>query len=276
MNLDHRQTARMRDASRARGDWTLRHIVIPLVVLAASYAGQAELTLAQTCVGDCDGNGMVSVDENVLGLTMILEDLPMKICPSFDADSNGEITVNEIVVSIADTLYGCGVRPTRTPTPSPTRTHTITRTPTRTATGTATHTNTPTPTETPGLAGTWIEDDFRLVSSTCPREVTDTLEEEVSDIFPCEYDISVAGDRATITDCEGNVTDWELDSSGVAHATFTETESQSGCTVTVSGDLTIDLSRSPTTQNHVFDVDLEGRCSFGDCVVVLETTWTRR
>jgi hypothetical protein len=241
-------------------------------VLFCFLAGQAARAIAQTCVGDCDASGTVSVNENVLGLRMILEDLPMEVCPSFDADSSGEIGIHEIVTSVADTLYGCGVRPTATPTFSPTLTHTATRTPT----STATRTPTPTPTVTPGIAGTWVEDDFELLSSTCPSEVTDALEEEVADLFPCEYEVSVAGDRATVTDCEGNVTDWEVDSSGVARASFTETQSQSGCTVTVAGDLTIDLSRSPTTQHHVFDVDLQGRCSFGDCTIILETTWTRR
>lgn len=200
----------------------------------------------------------------------------MEACPSFDADSSGEITVNEIVTSVADALYGCGVRPTHTPTPSPTRTPTITSTPTLTATSRVTPTNTPTPAATPGIAGAWIEDDFRLVSSSCPRQVTDAIEEEVSDVFPCEYDVSVTGDRATITDCQANVLEWELDPSGVAHAMIQESQSQSGCTVTIVGTSTIDLSRSPTTETDVFDVDLQGRCSFGDCSLTIETTWTRR
>jgi len=250
--------------------------IVIFVVVASSFAGQVDLARAQACVGDCDGNGVVSVNENVLGLAIVLEDLPMAVCPSFDSDSNGEITVSEIVVSVADALYGCGVRPTRTPTPSPTRTPTITRTPTHTASRTATTTGTPTPTETPGFAGTWIEDDFRFVSSTCPREVNDALQDEVSSIFPCEYQVSVAGDRATSTDCAGNVLEWDIDSFGVARSTLQETQSQSGCTVTVTGTFMVDLSRSPTIETNVFDVDLQGRCSFGDCTLTLETTWTRR
>lgn len=249
---------------------------VVVLVVAISFAGHVDLARAQACVGDCDGNGVVSVNENVLGLTIVLEDLPTAVCPSLDADSNGEITVNEIIVSVADALYGCGVRPTRTPTPSPTTTHTITGTPTRTASRTATSTPTPTPTETSGLAGTWIEDDFRLVSSTCPREVDDALQDEVASVFPCEYQVSVAGDRATSTDCGGNVLEWDLDSVGVARSTAQETQSQSGCTVTVTGTFTVDLSRSPTLETNVFDVDLQGRCSFGDCALTIETMWTRR
>jgi hypothetical protein len=168
-------------------------VAISLFLHAIVSGGQVEPVFAQVCVGDCDGNGVVSVNENVFGLTMVLENLSMEACPSFDADSNGEITVDEVVMSVADTLYGCGIRPTRTPTPSPTRTPT--------ATGTATPTSTPTPTQTPGLARTWVEDDFRLVSSTCPREIDDALRAEAVAVFPCEYQISVAGDRATSTDC---------------------------------------------------------------------------
>lgn len=65
-------------------------------------------------------------------------------CPG-DLNEDGQVTVDELIVSLNNALNGCD--PTETPTR--TATPTATQTPTATPTGTETSTVTPTPTETP-------------------------------------------------------------------------------------------------------------------------------
>jgi hypothetical protein len=150
---------------------------------------------------------------------------------------------------------------------------TATSTPTPTATPSASPT--PTPTPSPGVAGGWIEDDFRITLSNCARQITDQIESEVAPLFPCENRLTLEGSRITAVDCMGATAEGEIDSSNVARFSNTQSESQSGCTVTLGLESTIDLSRSPTTARYELDVDLRGQCAFSDCRMVIETTWTR-
>lgn len=59
------------------------------------------------CVGDCDENGVVTVDEVVYGLGVALGNAPLGDCPSLDADGLGHVTINELVVAVGATLFGC-------------------------------------------------------------------------------------------------------------------------------------------------------------------------
>jgi hypothetical protein len=73
----------------------------------------------------------------------------------------------------------------------------------------------------------------------------------------------------------GGTAEGEIDSSNVARFSGTQSESQSGCTVAIDLESTIDLSRSPTTARYELEVDLRGQCAFSDCRITIETTWTR-
>jgi hypothetical protein len=253
-----------------------------LALAAAFGLIPAGTIAAQSCVGDCDGNGSVEVHETIVGVAMLLRDLPLDRCSAFDVDSNGQIGMNELVLAVSDATYGCGIRPTATP--SPTITPTRTPTPTRTATPTSTHTFTatpsasPTPTAspTPGVAGVWTEDDFRIPSSSCPNTVVDAVLGAAAGQFPCETRLTVEGSSISGIDCNNVTAEGEIDASNVARFTSTDSESQAGCTVTVDTVLTIDLSRSPTTAMYEFDVDLRGQCRINDCRISAETTWSRR
>jgi hypothetical protein len=82
---------------------------------------------AVTCVGDCGGNGDVTVDEIVTGVNIALGTLPVGQCLAFDPSGNGEVTVDELIAGVNNALVGCHSigTPTRTPIPStPTRTST--------------------------------------------------------------------------------------------------------------------------------------------------------
>jgi Cohesin domain len=117
------------------------------------------------CVGNCNADPVVSIDELVRGLNIALGVLPLDACGAFDANGDGRVTVDELVNAISNALYGCGVAPpTSTPTATLTRTATTTATvtSTRTASVTSTATRIPTFTPTPtinprcaSIAGTW-------------------------------------------------------------------------------------------------------------------------
>lgn len=59
------------------------------------------------CVGDCNGNRAVTVDELVTGVKIALGGAAFSKCPSLDAGQDGEITVDELIVAVNNALHGC-------------------------------------------------------------------------------------------------------------------------------------------------------------------------
>jgi len=95
------------------------------------------------CVGDCNGNGVVTVNELIIGVNIALGNAPVTACPAFDPNHDGRVGINELIAAVNNLLYGCFVTP---PTPLPTPT--VTATPSHSPTATAVDTTTPTPLET--------------------------------------------------------------------------------------------------------------------------------
>jgi len=80
---------------------------------------------AQTCPGDCNGDGTVTVDEIVLAVNIALGVQQVSQCTNADRDQSGMVEVDEIIQAVNAALCGCGGCPTPTPTPfSPTATAT--------------------------------------------------------------------------------------------------------------------------------------------------------
>ena len=111
---------------------------------------------AQSCVGDCNGDGMVAINELIIGVNIALDSQPVSACPSFDVSDDGMVTINELILGVNNALNGCPATATPTEegdTPTPTLpAGTATATATLPA-GTATATipgggGTPTPTAT--------------------------------------------------------------------------------------------------------------------------------
>jgi hypothetical protein len=59
------------------------------------------------CVGDCDGDGNVTVDEIVRLVSIALGTATLDTCPAGDGDGSGSITVDEIVTAVTNALSGC-------------------------------------------------------------------------------------------------------------------------------------------------------------------------
>ncbi len=59
------------------------------------------------CVGDCDGNGEVTVDEIIKGVNIALGNAALDTCPQFDVDGSGTVTINELIIAVNRALGGC-------------------------------------------------------------------------------------------------------------------------------------------------------------------------
>jgi len=61
----------------------------------------------QFCTGDCDLNGLVSVDELVTSVDVALGGAPLAACTVTDANADGAVTVDELVTTVNHALNGC-------------------------------------------------------------------------------------------------------------------------------------------------------------------------
>lgn len=59
------------------------------------------------CVGDCDGNGTISIAELIRGVGIALGTVPYDACRVFDANRNGRVEISEIIRGVNGALDGC-------------------------------------------------------------------------------------------------------------------------------------------------------------------------
>ena len=59
------------------------------------------------CVGDCNGDGMVAINELITGVNIALGSAPVSSCPAIDANGNGEVAINELIAAVNNALGGC-------------------------------------------------------------------------------------------------------------------------------------------------------------------------
>jgi len=59
------------------------------------------------CVGDCNSDGTVTIDEVLLGEAVVRGDAQAAACVSLDADNDGSIGVDELLVALTHVLDGC-------------------------------------------------------------------------------------------------------------------------------------------------------------------------
>ncbi|HVP11298.1 MAG TPA: hypothetical protein VMV94_08955 [Phycisphaerae bacterium] len=62
---------------------------------------------AVACVGDCGGDGTVTVDELLTMVNIALGNTTVCACETGDAGGNGQITVDEILTAVNNALNGC-------------------------------------------------------------------------------------------------------------------------------------------------------------------------
>jgi hypothetical protein len=64
-----------------------------------------------SCVGDCGGDGTVTVDEILTMVNIALGNTGVSSCSAGDANHDGQITVDEILTAVNNALNACGERP---------------------------------------------------------------------------------------------------------------------------------------------------------------------
>jgi parallel beta-helix repeat protein len=62
---------------------------------------------AQSCPGDCNGDGSVSIAELIRGVSISLGNQDISQCPSFDLNADGEVRINELISAVNASLEGC-------------------------------------------------------------------------------------------------------------------------------------------------------------------------
>lgn len=81
--------------------------LVPALVLVMLIASSADAGfLGGDCIGDCSGDGDVTVDEIVVGVRIALEELPQSACP----DGGPGNSVSGLVTAVRLALEGCSSR----------------------------------------------------------------------------------------------------------------------------------------------------------------------
>lgn len=143
------------------------------------------LTLAgpvrAACVGDCDGDGAVSISELVTLVNVGLDGNGVERCRAGDVDGDGQVAINELVAAVGAALGGCPAPPTASATASAVVTATAPDTPTPTAvdspppTATATAPPTATATAPATASATPADTPSATTTATAPATATATV-----------------------------------------------------------------------------------------------------
>jgi hypothetical protein len=87
---------------------SFRKLVLILATLACTGAiatARPPAADAQRCVGDCDGDREVTIDELIAGINDALGG--EEACLTFDWDDDGHVTVDELIIAVNEALDGC-------------------------------------------------------------------------------------------------------------------------------------------------------------------------
>ena len=228
-------------------------ILIAIVAARSGHAG------AQPCIGDCNGDGAVEINELVLGVNIALNVLDISECPSLD-DGQGTVTVDRLIAAVNSALCDCGVCPTPVPdTPTPTPTPTPTVTPTSGASVTM-----------------WTVDNYEVTSSDCAGVIEDAVLSGLQ-TGGSDFTVRQTGDQVEIEDSEGNTFEGTADPDGTVHVQRSMSGSMGPCDYQVDVDASANLSNSPTTATYDGVVNLSGFFCLGlsDCSLQITSRWTR-
>jgi hypothetical protein len=78
-----------------------RAVIAAIVLLAALGTAGAQ------CVGDCDGDGVVSINELIRGVNINLGNQDLSACSAMDGNGDGTVAINELIQAVNNNLDGC-------------------------------------------------------------------------------------------------------------------------------------------------------------------------
>jgi len=233
-----------------------RRVAIGALALIAGIAAMPGQGVAQTCVGDCTGDGMVQINDLVLGVNIALGSAAIAECPSLD-DGSGMVTVARLIIAVNNALNGCaGGTPTPTTTPIP---------------GTGTPTGTPS-----GVSVTmWTVDNYNVESSECAGVIEDRVVSGLRSRGP-DFTVRQSGDQVEVEDSHGTVIHGTVDPDGTVHVGETISDSIVTCDYDVDVNALANLNQSPTTATYNAAVNFSGFClGFSDCSLQITARWRR-
>jgi hypothetical protein len=62
---------------------------------------------APACAGDCNGDGIVAINELLLGVNIAIDLQPVTQCSVFDTDGSSSVEINELIAAVRNALDGC-------------------------------------------------------------------------------------------------------------------------------------------------------------------------
>ena len=77
------------------------------VALSSALAVTPPAVALQECVGDCDGDGQVSISDLVKAVNIALSKSSLVECHGVDSSNDGTVKVHELVLSVKHALFGC-------------------------------------------------------------------------------------------------------------------------------------------------------------------------
>jgi len=73
----------------------------PTATATATASPTASATATElACVGDCNGDGSVAINELIVGVNIALGNAPVDDCASFDGNDNGSVAINELIAAV--------------------------------------------------------------------------------------------------------------------------------------------------------------------------------
>jgi hypothetical protein len=81
--------------------------VAEILLVRASDGAIEVIDRPPPCAGDCDGDGLVGINELLVGVNIIIGAAPTSVCSVLDVDANGAVAINELVQAINNALIGC-------------------------------------------------------------------------------------------------------------------------------------------------------------------------
>ena len=78
-----------------------------LIAFASAHAQPALAADTTSCPGDCNRDGVVTINELIVGVNIALGSAQLTQCPSFDRNSDGEVAINELILGVNAALGSC-------------------------------------------------------------------------------------------------------------------------------------------------------------------------
>ena len=82
-------------------------LALALATVACGGRSSQPTPTPRGCVGDCNHDGQVTVEELLIGAQIAQRSAPVVLCPAADADGDGAVTVDEIITANRNAQTGC-------------------------------------------------------------------------------------------------------------------------------------------------------------------------